>query len=91
MMKLNDYITNRKKTDSQFAEGFDEGYKQFKIGVLLKELREEAGLTQQQLAEKLNTKKSAISRIESHAEDIRLTTLQRYANALGKKLEISII
>ena len=90
-MKLNDYITNRKKTDSEFAEGFDEGYKQFKIGVLLKELREQAGLTQQQLADKLNTKKSAISRIESHAEDIRLTTLQRYANALGKKLEISII
>ena len=89
-MKLNDYITNRKKTDPEFAEGFDEGYKQFRIGVLLKELREEAGLTQQQLAEKLNTKKSAISRIESHAEDIRLNTLQRYANALGKKLEISI-
>lgn len=90
-MKLNDYIASRKKTDPEFAEGFDDGYKQFRIGVLLRELREEAGLTQQQLAEKLNTKKSAISRIESHAEDIRLNTLQRYANALGKKLEISII
>jgi DNA-binding XRE family transcriptional regulator len=89
-MKLNDYINDRKKTDPEFAEGFDEGYKQFKIGVLLRELREEAGLTQQQLADKLHTKKSAISRIESHAEDIRLNTLQRYANALGKKLEISI-
>jgi HTH-type transcriptional regulator / antitoxin HipB len=89
-MKLNDYIANRKKIDPEFAEGFDEGYKQFRIGVLLRELREEAGLTQQQLADKLNTKKSAISRIESHAEDIRLNTLQRYANALGKKLEISI-
>ena len=89
-MKLNDYVNNRKKIDPEFAEGFDEGYKQFKIGVLLRELREEAGLTQQQLADKLNTKKSAISRIESHAEDIRLNTLQRYANALGKKLEISI-
>jgi len=89
-MKLNDYVNNRKKIDPEFAEGFDEGFKQFKIGVLLRELREEAGLTQQQLADKLNTKKSAISRIESHAEDIRLNTLQRYANALGKKLEISI-
>jgi len=89
-MKLSDYITNRKKIDPEFAEGFDEGYKQFRIGILLRELREEAGLTQQQLADKLNTKKSAISRIESHAEDIRLNTLQRYANALGKKLEISI-
>ncbi|RLC00097.1 MAG: hypothetical protein DRH90_19180, partial [Deltaproteobacteria bacterium] len=40
------------------------GYEQFKIGVILKKAREEAGLTQEELAAKLNTKKSAISRIE---------------------------
>jgi ribosome-binding protein aMBF1 (putative translation factor) len=33
------------------------GYEQFKIGVILKKAREEAGLTQEELAKKLNTKK----------------------------------
>lgn len=34
--------------------------------------------------------KTAISRIENHAEDIKLSTLQRFAQALGKKLEINV-
>jgi hypothetical protein len=38
----------------------------------------------------MHTKKSAISRIENHAEDIRLSTLEKAAVALGRKLEVSI-
>jgi len=38
----------------------------------------------------LKTKKSAISRIENHAEDIRLSTLHKYAQALGKTLQVRI-
>ena len=49
-----------------------------------------AGLTQEDLAEKLHTKKSAVSRIENHSEDIRLSTLSHYAEALGKKLTVVI-
>lgn len=89
-MKLDDYVVSRKKIDPKFAQEFDEGYNQFKLGVLLRKTRKEAGLTQQQVAEKLNTKKSAISRIENDAENIRLHTLRKYITALGKKLEISI-
>ena len=66
------------------------GYAQFKIGVILKQAREEAGLTQEQLAVKLNTKKSAISRIENHAEDIKLSTLERFAKAFGKEPRIEV-
>ncbi len=66
------------------------GNEQFKIGVILKLAREEAGLTQEQLAQKLNTKKTAISRIENHAEDIKLSTLEKFAQALGKKLTIEV-
>jgi len=58
----------------EHAKNFDKGYEQFKIGILLKQARLEAGLTQEQVAIKLRTKKSAISRIENHAEDIRLST-----------------
>jgi len=79
MSDLQAYISDRKKRDSEFANRYDEGFANFKIGVLLKQAREEAGLTQAELAKRLNTKKTAISRIENHAEDIRLSTLEKYA------------
>ena len=81
----------RKARDPEFAKGFDTGYEQFKIGVLLKQAREEAGLTQEELAVKLDTKKSAISRIENHAEDIKLSTLEKFAHALGKHLRLEVV
>lgn len=84
------YIENRKKTDPEFSENFDQGYQEFKLGVLLRQAREEAGLTQEELARMVNTKKTAISRIENHAEDIKLSTLEKLATALGKHLTISI-
>ena len=90
MSDLQKYIKNRKSRDPKFAEDYDSGYEQFKIGALLKQAREEAGLTQEELAEKLNTKKSAISRIENHAEDIKLSTLEKFANALGKELRLEV-
>jgi DNA-binding XRE family transcriptional regulator len=34
----------------------------------------ETGLTQEQLAEMINTEKTAISRIENHAQDIKIST-----------------
>ncbi len=84
------YIEKRKAKDKKFAEGFEEGYEDFRIGVLLREAREEAGVTQEELARKLRTKKSAISRIENHSEDIRLSTLKEYLKAVGKKLSLKI-
>jgi DNA-binding XRE family transcriptional regulator len=90
MSDLKKYISDRKSRDKAFAEGYDEGYEQFKIGVMLRQAREEAGLTQEELAARINTRKTAISRIENHAEDIKLSTLKRVAAALGKRLEIKI-
>lgn len=90
MSDLKKYIRERKKKDRRFAEGFEEGYEQFKVGVMLRHARESAGLTQKELARRLKTKKTAISRIENHAEDIKLSTLERVAVALGKKLQVSI-
>ncbi len=84
------YIKKRKFRDPKFAKDYDSGYEQFKIGALLKHARKEAGLTQEQLAVRLNTKKSAISRIENHAEDIKLSTLEKFANALGKELRLEV-
>lgn len=90
MSDLNNYISNRKPQDREFAIGFDEGYQTFKIGTFLRQAREMSGLTQEEIATKLRTKKSAISRMENHAEDISLSTLGRVAAALGKKIEIDL-
>ena len=60
---LDDYISQRKEKDSEFAKDFDTGYEEFKIGMMIKEMRLESGMTQEQLAEKLETKKSVISRM----------------------------
>jgi len=90
MDDLDKYIETRKKLSPKFAKNFDKGYEQFKIGILLKQARLEAGLTQEQVANKLRTKKSAISRIENHAEDIRLSTLVNYAQAVGKQLNLEV-
>jgi HTH-type transcriptional regulator/antitoxin HipB len=88
---LDKYIEKRKKADPEFLEGFEEGFETFKIGVLLQNAREQAGITQEEVARKLRTKKSAISRIENHAEDIRLSTLRKYARALGKQVRLEIV
>jgi len=90
MDDLEKYIEERKKRSAEFSDGFEIGYEQFKIGVILRAAREEAGLTQDDLAERLHTKKSAISRIENHAEDIRLSTLEKFAEAIGKRLTLKI-
>lgn len=90
MSDLKKYISNRKAVDAVFNENYEEGYQAFKIGVLLRQAREASGLTQEQIAEKLNTKKSAISRIENHVEDIKLSTLEKFASVLGCKIEVSI-
>jgi len=91
MSDLKKYIAKRKKEDKEFSLNYDIGYQNFKIGILLKQLREESGMTQEELAEKLKTKKSVISRIENHSEDIRLSTLRRYARTLGRRINIEVI
>jgi len=90
MSDLKKYIESRKQKDALFSEGFHEGYERFKIGIILRQARESAGLTQEELALRLKTKKTAISRIENHAEDIKLSTLERVASALGKRLQVNI-
>lgn len=90
MSDLKRYIKERKQIDKTFSEGYDEGYEQFKIGITLRKARESAGLTQEELAKRLKTKKTAISRIENHSKDIKLSTLEKVATALGKKLQVKI-
>jgi len=90
MSDIINYTKKRSTKDLSFAKGFDEGYQDFKIGVILKQAREEAGITQEELAKRTHTTKSIISRVENHAQDIRLSTLEKIVGALGKRLTVAI-
>lgn len=57
------------------------------VGQSLKALREMAGLTQNQMAVRLNVRQAAISKIE-HRGNVQISSLQRYVEALGAKLRI---
>lgn len=72
-------------------EEWEQEFEAFKLGVLLEEARLKLGLTQQQLAEKVGTNKSYISRIENNASDIRLSTLMKIIQTgLGGHLKLTI-
>ena len=58
---------------------------------LLYQLRQKRGLTQYGAAERSGLKQQAISRLEKAASNTQLGTLQRYLDALGYRLEISVI
>jgi ribosome-binding protein aMBF1 (putative translation factor) len=90
MDDLGKYIEKRKARDPEFAAGFDAGYREFVIGVMLKEAREKAGVTQEELADAISTKKSVISRLENQSNDARVSTLRKVADALGKDLVIEL-
>ena len=90
MSDVERYITKWKKRSPKFAKNFESEYEAFEFSVMLRNARERAGITQEMIAKKLRTKKSAISRIENHAADIRLSTLGKYAKALGKKLKVQL-
>lgn len=90
MDDLDRYIQKRKERDPVFAEGFDAGFQEFRIGVLIKEAREASGVTQEELASAIHTQKSVISRLENQASDARISTLRKVASALGKELVIEL-
>ena len=63
----------------------------FRLGVMLKEARIQAKITQEELAKKTGTKKSYISRIERGKSDIQISTYYKLIEiGLGKQLNISI-
>lgn len=67
------------------------GYDSFKLGALIHEARIVKGLTQEELAEKVGTTKSYISKIENNIKEVRISTLQRIIElGLGGQLQLSI-
>lgn len=76
---------------TQKREELENGYENFKLGTLLYEARLEKGMTQGELAEKVGTTKSYISKIENNIKEVRLSTLQKIVQlGLEGQLDLSI-
>ncbi len=92
IMNWDDHLdTKYGKRGTEKREKFQEEFEAFRLGVLIQEARKSKNLTQQQLAEKVGTTKSYISRIENNASDIRLSTLMRIIReGLGGSLKLSL-
>lgn len=79
------------KTGTKSRNEFQEEAHRFYISEMLKEARKEAKLTQSELADKIGTKKSYISKIENRKGNITLETLIKiFESGLHKKVGISI-
>lgn len=96
--KKNSLITLEQFKDKHYGkrgtakrDELEAGYENFKIGAMIQEARLERGLTQKELAEKVGTTKSYISKIENNIKEARISTLQKIIQlGLGGHLELSI-
>jgi len=96
--KGNSIITLEEHLDKKYGEKgtpkrnkHDAGFEIFKLGVLLQTARLEKGLTQEEVADKVGTTKSYISKIENNVKEVRLSTLQKIVHkGLGGHLNVSI-
>jgi len=89
-----DELLNTKygKKSTKKREDFEIKARNFIVSELLKESRLNANLTQEELARKIGTKKSYISRIENGKSDIQLSTLYKlFEQGLGMKVQLKIL
>ena len=89
MMLLQEYFEQQMK-DPEFAQAYDELEPEFRLAEQLIALRLKRGLTQEQLAEKVGTKQSSISRLESASSLPSLSMVRKVATALDAQLEIRL-
>jgi DNA-binding XRE family transcriptional regulator len=82
---------NYGKRGTKERDELESGYENFKIGTLLLNARIEKGMTQEELAEKVGTTKSYISKIENNIKEARISTIQKIVEiGFGGHLELSI-
>ena len=77
-------LIEEKQKDKDFAEAYDREGRKLETAVALYHAREEAGLTQAELAQKAHTTQSTIARIE-RGDNVSFDDIAR---ALGKKLVV---
>jgi ribosome-binding protein aMBF1 (putative translation factor) len=85
---LDRYLAKRKESDAEFAAAYDREKAEWEIGQLIAKTGESAGLTQEALARKIGSTRSAICRYERHPANLTLSTLEKVARATGRRLVV---
>ncbi|MGM0123017.1 hypothetical protein IGI37_000383 [Enterococcus sp. AZ194] len=85
-MKI-DVMIEKEMKDSEFAELWGVESEKLETAIALYKAREEAGLTQVELAERAKTTQATIARIE-RGDNVSFDKLSAIAHAMGKKLKI---
>lgn len=89
---ITDYITeDYGEEGTPTRTEFDSRVDAFILGERLKEERLKAGFTQEQLAARIGTKRSYISRVENGQTDIQVSTLFKIFNGLGRRLSLTVL
>ena len=88
MTKVRD-LHDRWRRDPAYRTAYDELGPEFELARALIEARTRAGLTQTQLAERMETTQSVVARLESGRVRPSTKTLDRFAEATGTRLKIS--
>jgi len=79
------------KIGTKSRSEFEQKAEAFMVAELIKDSRKKAHMTQEQLAKKLNVKRTYISKIERASSDIRISTLRKVIETgLGGRLNISV-
>jgi len=87
--RIKDEVYGEKGTKRR--DDLERDFETFKIGLLLREAREKRNLTQEQLGQIINKKRTYISRVENDGSNITLKTLfDIVEKGLGGKVQISI-
>jgi len=86
---LEDWLKEESAKDPSFAAGLDENFNKYRLAQELRIMREKAGLSQKQLAERVRTKQPSIARLEAARAWPKLDLLQRVARALGAEMVVS--
>jgi DNA-binding XRE family transcriptional regulator len=86
---IKDTVYGKKGTERR--DELDRDFESFKIGLLLRNAREEKNLTQEQLGQLIDKKRTYISRVENNGSNLTLKTLfDIVEKGLGGKVNISI-
>lgn len=88
MSKIDDLISKKKVESATFADEFEKEAQRLDIAIALTKLREELGVTQRELAEKVGKPQSTIARIENGSMNPSLNILYEIATKVGKELHV---
>ncbi|MBM3267654.1 MAG: helix-turn-helix transcriptional regulator [Candidatus Sericytochromatia bacterium] len=90
-MLSHEEFRKRLLADPEVQEAYDAQAEGFTLFEQLFEARKRAGLTLEQVAEKMGTKPSAVSRLGSSKHSPSISTLKKYAKAVGHRLEVKLV